>query len=85
MLYSNPAQDNHCNLQSHKRGFQVTAVIRNSDATKGHRRDMGWIPGGTRSLEKETSTQSSMLARETHWKQEFGKLQSMGSQRGGHD
>ena len=85
MLYSNPAQANHCNLQSHKTGFQVTAVIRNPDATKGHRRDVGWIPGWTRSLEKETSNQSSMLARETHWKQELGKLQSMGSQRGGHD
>ena len=36
-------------------------------------------------LEKEMATQSSILAREIPWKGESGGLQSMGSQRIGHD
>ena len=36
-------------------------------------------------LEKEMATQSSMLAWEIPWTEESGGLQSMGSQRGGHD
>ena len=37
------------------------------------------------SLEKEMATHSSTLAWKIPWKEEPGKLQSMGSQRVGHD
>ena len=36
-------------------------------------------------LEKEMATHSSILAWETPWAEEPGRLQSMGSQRVGHD
>ena len=36
-------------------------------------------------LEKEMATHSSILAWEIPWTEETGKLQSMGSQRVGHD
>ena len=36
-------------------------------------------------LEKETATCSSTLACKIPWTEEPGRLQSMGSQRGGHD
>ena len=36
-------------------------------------------------LEKETATHSSILARKILWMVEPGRLQSMGSQRVGHD
>ena len=36
-------------------------------------------------LEKEMETHSSMLAWEILWKEEHGRVQSMGSQRVGHD
>ena len=36
-------------------------------------------------LEKETATHSSLLAWEIPWKEETGRLQSMGLQRAGHN
>ena len=36
-------------------------------------------------LEKEMATHSSILARKISWTEELGGLQSMGSQRVGHD
>ena len=36
-------------------------------------------------LEKEMATHSSILAWETAWREEAGKLEFMGSQRVGHD
>ena len=36
-------------------------------------------------LEKEMATHSSILAWKTPWTEETGRLQSMGSQRVGHD
>ena len=36
-------------------------------------------------LEKEMATHSSTLARRIPWREEPGRLQSMGSQRVGHD
>ena len=36
-------------------------------------------------LEKEMATPSSTLARRIQWREEPGRLQSMGSQRVGHD
>ena len=44
-------------------------------------RPLGWED----SLEKEMATHSSILAQEIPWTEEPGGLQSMGSQRVGHD
>ena len=41
--------------------------------------------GGEDTLEKEMATHSSILAWKTPWIEEPGGLQSMGSQRVGHD
>ena len=41
--------------------------------------------GGEDALEKEMATHSSILAWKIPWMEEPGKLQSMGSQRVGHD
>ena len=42
-------------------------------------------PGREDCLEKEIATHSSILAWKTPWTEESGGLQSMGSQRVGHD
>ena len=47
--------------------------------------DLGSIPGSGRSLEKGMVTHSSILAWKIPWTDELGGLQSMGSQRAGHD
>ena len=47
--------------------------------------DPGSIPGSGRSLEKEMATHSSTLARKIPWTEEPDRLQSVGSQRVGHD
>ena len=44
-----------------------------------------WFPGWEDSLEKEMVTHSSILTWEIPWAAEPGRLQSMGSQRAGHD
>ena len=46
-----------------------------------------WVPSLGREvpLEKEMATHSSILARRIPWTEEPGGLQSMGSQRVGHD
>ena len=44
-------------------------------------RSLGWED----SLEKEMATHSSILAWRSPWTEESGRLQSMGSQRVGHD
>jgi len=46
-----------------------------------------WIPslGWEDPLEEGMTTHSSILAREIPWTEEPGRLQSMGSQRVGHD
>ena len=41
--------------------------------------------GGEEPLEKEMATHSSILAWKIPWTEEPGRLQSMGSQRAGHD
>ena len=43
------------------------------------------IPGSEDPLEKEMETHSSILALRIPWRKEPGRLQSMGSQRVGHD
>ena len=47
--------------------------------------DPGSIPGSGRSLGKEMATHSSILAWRIPWTEDPGGLQSMGSQRVGHD
>ena len=56
-------------------GFPGGSVVKNPPADTG---DMDLIPGLGRSPEKETATHSSILAWEIPWKQEHGRLQSMG-------
>ena len=53
-------------------------MVKNLPANAG---DMGSIPGSGRSLEKEMATHSSILAWETPWTEEPGRLQSMGLQK----
>ena len=47
--------------------------------------EAGLIPGAGRSPEEEMATYSSILAWEIPWTEEPGRIQSMGSQRVGHD
>ena len=47
--------------------------------------DLGSIPGSEDPLEKETAIHSSAIAWKIPWTEEPDKLQSMGSQRVGHD
>ena len=47
--------------------------------------DLGLIPGSGRSLGEEMATQFNTLAWKIPWTEEPGGLQSMGSQRVGHD
>ena len=47
--------------------------------------DSGLTPGGEDPLEKEMATHSTILACRIPWTEEPGGLQSMGSQRAGHD
>ena len=47
--------------------------------------DLGLIPGSEDPLEKEMATHSSTLAWKIPWMEKHGRLQSLGSQRVGHD
>ena len=60
-------------------------MVKNPLASAGDVRDTGSIPGSGRSLEKEMSTHSSILAGRIKWTEEPDGLQSMGLQRVGHD
>ena len=57
-------------------------MVRNSPANAGDRRDVGLTEDP---LEEETATHSSILAWRIPWTEEPGGLQSMVSQRVGHD
>ena len=67
------------------RASQVALVVKNPPANAGDLRVVGLIPGPGRSPEEGTATRSSILAWGIPWTEEPGGLQSMGSQRGGHD
>ena len=56
-----------------------------STCNAGDARDVGLIPGLGRSPEEGTATHSSILAWRIPWTGEPGGLQSIGSQRAGHD
>ena len=63
-------------------GFLGASAIKNPLANA---KDAGWIPGSGDPLEKKIATHSSILAWEIPWTEGPGWLQSMGSQRVGHD
>ena len=64
------------------RGFPGGSDGKESACNAG---DPGSIPGLENPLEKEMATHPSILAWRTPWTEEPGGLQSMGSQRLGHD
>ena len=60
-------------------------MVKNPPPSAGNTEEVGSIPESGRSLEKEMVSHSSILAWEIPWREEPGGLQSMGSQRVGHD
>ena len=60
-------------------------MVKNLLANAEDTRDAGSIPGSEDPLEKEMATHSNILAWEIPWTEEPGELQSMGSQRIGHN
>ena len=64
---------------------QVAPVVKNPAASAGDPRKPRLIPGPGRSLEREMATHSIILAWEIPWTEEPGGLESLGSQRVGHD
>ena len=63
----------------------MALVVKNIPVNAGDVRDVGLIPGSGDPLEKGMGTHSSILAWRIPWTEEPGGLQSMGSQRAGHD
>ena len=63
--------------------FVKTVVVSDSDLFVHLNRE--FLMTGIDPLEKEMATHSSILARKIPWVEESGSLQSMGSQRVGHD
>ena len=64
---------------------QVALLAKNPPASAGDMRDVGSIPGSGRSPGEGTAPHSSTLAWRIPWTEEPGGLQSMGSQRVGHN
>ena len=60
-------------------------MVKNLPANAGDIRDMDSIPGSEDPLEEGMATHSIILAWRIPWTEEPGRLQSMGSQRVGHD
>ena len=60
-------------------------MIKNLPDNGGDVRDSGSIPGGEGALQKAVATHSGILAWRISCTEEAGGLQSMGSQRVGHD
>ena len=60
-------------------------MVKNPPANAGDIKDVGLIPGLERSPEKGMATHSSIFAWRISWRGEPGRLQSMGSQRLGHN
>ena len=66
-------------------GFLGGSVVKNLPANAGHMGEVGSILGQEDPLEKGMATYSSILAWRNPWTEKPGELQSMGSQRVGHD
>ena len=60
-------------------------MVKDRPADAGNTRDVSSIPGSEDLLEEEMATRSSILAWQIPWAEEPVGLQSMGSQRIGHD
>ena len=60
-------------------------MVKNMLANAGDSGDTGSIPGQEDPLEEEMAIYSSILAWNIPWTEEPGRLQSMGSQKVGHD
>ena len=60
-------------------------MVKNLPAKAGDTRDVGSILGWEDPLEEEMASHSRILAWRIPWTEDPGKLQSMGSQRVGHD
>ena len=66
-------------------GFPADTVVKNLPINTGDARDTGSIPGLGRSSGEGDGNPSRILAWDISWTEEPGGLQSMGSQRVGHD
>ena len=95
-VYSYPLLNISCNsrLNAHSRieltlGFirasQVVLVVKKSPVNAGDTRNVSSISGSGRSPEKEMATHYSILAWKIPWTGEPDRLQSIGSQRVGHN
>ena len=71
--------------EKYLQGFMDLPGGSDGKASACHAGDLGLIPGWEDPLEKEIATHSSNLAWKIPWTEEPGGLQSMGSQRVGHD
>ena len=60
-------------------------MVKNPPDNAGDIRDMGSIPGHEDPLEKGMAIHSNILVWRIPWTEEPGELQSIGSQRVGHD
>ena len=60
-------------------------MVKNPPANAADAGDVGLITGSGRSLKKEMATHSGILDWKFPWTEEPSGLQSMGSQRAGHD
>ena len=63
----------------------MVPVVKNLPTDAGDARDASLVPGLGRSPEKGMASHSSTLAWKIPWTEGPGRLQSMGSQRVGHD
>ena len=66
-------------------GGSVVKIPPAAQETAYNERDMDLTPGSGRSAETEMTIYSSIFVWEIPWTEEPGGLQSIGSQRGGHD
>ena len=64
---------------------QVMLMVKNLPASAGDIADVGSVPGWEDPLEEGMTTHSSVLAWRILWTEEPGGLQSIGSQRSGHE
>ena len=66
-------------------GLPRGSVVKNMPAKAGHVVSISGSPGQEDPQEKEMATDSRVLSWEIPWTEEPGRLQSMGSQRVGHN
>ena len=66
-------------------GFPGGTVVKNLSANAEDARNLGWIPGSGRSPGEGNGNPLQYSCLEIPWTEEPGRLQTMGSQRVGHD